>query len=299
LISKLTTQKERQGELFLLSSTFLWGIFPVITILSFSTLTPLISAGISTLVAALVFAAMLTARGRWSQFLIREAYKDILLATLLIGVMLYGLVFLGASKTSANNMAIILLLEIFFNQIVLGLWGKESMTRGQRVGSLLMVMGALIILFPGELKLNVGDLILVLACCVPPFGNYFMQQARRRVNSETIMFARSVIGGLILLSMGLMIEPTPKIEALSNSLWFLLINGILLLGVSKILWIEAIHRISISKASALTAVNPLVTMVFAYLLLSEIPTISQLLGFMPIALGIFLLTKRIRLENQT
>lgn len=295
--SKIILNREHQGELLLLSSTLLWGLFPVITILSFSALSPLVSAGISTLIAALVFAAMLTVRGRWKQLLVTEAYRDILLSTLLIGVALYGLIFLGASYTSANNMAIILLLEIFFTQLILGFWGKESMTLGQRVGSVLMVLGALVILFPGELKLNRGDLILVFACCIPPLGNYFMQQARKRVASETIMFVRSTIGGLTLLCLGLIVESEPSLHAVKSSLWFLIINGILLLGVSKILWIEAIHRISISKASALSAVNPLITMVFAYLLLSETPTSAQLIGFIPIALGLFFLTKRIKIKS--
>jgi len=287
---------ERKGELCLLSSTLFWGLFPVITILSFTSLTPLISAGLSTLIAALLFGAILTVRQRWHELLIRAAWRDLALTTLFIGFLFYGLIFIGASYTTANNMAIIMLLEIFFNQIILSTWGKEKLTPLQLMGTPLMVGGALLVLYQGDLRFNPGDLILVAASAIPPFGNYYMQQARKKVSSITILSVRSFFGGLFLLFTGLLLESDLKAAAIADSMTFLLINGIFLLGLSKILWIEAIHRITISKATALSAGTPLITMFFSYFLLGETPTVQQMLGFIPIALGIFLLTKKIKLQ---
>ena len=60
-------------------------------------------------------------------------------------------------------------------------------------------------------------------------------------------------------------QGTLHLEKVSSSLLFLVINGVLLLGVSKILWIEGIHRINVTKANALNSLGPLLTLLFAWL----------------------------------
>ena len=65
----------------------------------------------------------------------------------------------------------------------------------------------------------------------------------------------------------------------------------MLFGISKIFWIEAIHRISITKASAMTACGPLFTIILAYLVLGDEPTVQQLIGVIPVLIGGVLITR--------
>jgi len=57
--------KERQGELFIFSEVALWALFPVITILSYNQLSPLVALAGSTLFAAIFFAIVLSIRKKW------------------------------------------------------------------------------------------------------------------------------------------------------------------------------------------------------------------------------------------
>ena len=51
------SSSERKGQVYVLLSAILWSLFPVITILTFTNLSPLFASSVSTLVAAAFFAA--------------------------------------------------------------------------------------------------------------------------------------------------------------------------------------------------------------------------------------------------
>ncbi len=282
--------KTQTGELFLVSHALMWSIFPVITTFTFNGLTPLFSAGLSTCISALFFGIFITFKRGWHELNIRSAWKDILLTSLFIGIGFYALLFIGIQKTTAGNAGILTQLEVLFSMIILGLWKKEKLKKGHIGGAVLMIIGGILVVYKGEFELNAGDLIIIAATALPPIGNYFAQKARQKVSSSFIMFSRSVISGIFLMILAILFEPTLNTGNLKNSILFVVINGIFLLGLAKILWIESIHRISISKAVALDAIAPAFTLIFAYWLLNETPTGWQILGFIPILIGVWILT---------
>ena len=153
-----------------------------------------------------------------------------------------------------------------------------------------MIAGAFIVLYPNKTSLNIGDLLILSAAFVAPMGNFFQRRARTKVNSETMMFVRSVLAFPVLLVMALVIDPPNNLLGINDSLPFLLVNGIVLFGLSKILWIEGIHRISVTKANALSSITPIITLFFAWLILKDMPTVWQLASFAPLATGMYLLT---------
>ena len=284
--------RETQGELIIFAEAIIWSLFPVITILTYGALSPLYTAAFSTLLSAVFFSVVLVARKKWRELLIRDVWFDILMTTLIIGVLFYALVFIGLKHTSAGNASIVVLMEVFFSFVIFRSWKKERLGLRRNLGALLMVIGAGIILFPQRTHPGIGDLIILTATAIVPFGNYFAQQARRKVSSITIMFVRSVLSVLFLFGLAALFETVPDKASLAQSLNFLLINGIVLLGFSKLLWIEGIHRIPITKATSLASIAPAFTILFAFLLLKDIPTYSQILGFLPILGGVILLTRK-------
>ncbi|MDD4628391.1 MAG: DMT family transporter [Candidatus Peribacteraceae bacterium] len=281
----------RKGEMFILLSALLWSFFPVITILTFSGVSPLFSAALSPLFAALFFAFRLTWRKEWACLGRRKAWKDILLTSLFIGVILHGLFFLALKITSAGNAAIMGLMEVFFSFFILGLLLKhEPLNRRHILGGACMLTGAAIILLPGVSQWRLGDLLVVVATIFAPFGNRFAQRARVLVSSDCIMFCRSLLSGIILFLLVLWLEPLPSRESFFSSLGFLVVNGILLFGLSKILWLEGIHRIPITKAISLGSIAPALTLIIAFFVLGEPIFFSQILGLLPIIAGIYFLT---------
>jgi drug/metabolite transporter (DMT)-like permease len=291
--------QQRQGEFFILLQALFWSLFPVITILSYSRLSPLVSFGWSTFFAALFFGGTVTLRRRWGEIGDWSSLRNMLWAAFFLGLLYYTLVFIGLRYTSAGNAGLIASTEIFFSFLFFQVWRKEFISPRHILGAIFVVTGAFIVLYPNTTRLRAGDLLILMATMVAPFGNYFQQKARKVVSSESILFVRNTVSTPIILILAYLFKEHFHMADLKGAAFFILINGFLLLGFSKILWVEGIHRISVTKANALASVAPPLTLLFAWLLLDDIPTRFQLLSIVPIFIGVVLLSMNKRPEKIT
>lgn len=281
---------ERKGELFIFCESSLWALFPVITVLSYDNIPPLYSLAFSTLFAAIFFAIILTFKNKWYELKNISAVKDILLATFFIGILYYLFIFIGLRYTNAGNVGIISKAEILFSFLLFNVWKKDYLPPQHILGAVLMIIAAMIILYPNISEFRLGDIIILIAAAFPPFGNFFTRKARINVTSESIMFVRSLISCLVVFLIAIISNSSFSYTGIKNSLIFFIINGVFLLGLSKLFWIEGIHRISVVKANAMGSISPLLTLLFAWIFLHNIPTIWQISSFIPMFFGIILLS---------
>ncbi len=288
----MLTDKQR-GELTIGGQVLLSSLFPAITVLTVSALPPLYVAAIGTALAAVFFAAVLTVRRAWSLPTSRVVWRDMLLATLFNGIVYYSLVFVGFKYTSAGNGAVVALLEVFFTFLIVNVLVKhERFIVTHALGALLMGVGALFILIPKwNGTVHTGDLLILLATVFAPIGNIFAKRARTRVSAELLMLVRSTIAALFLFLLAAALAPAPTLSALASSWLPLLFTGFLYLGLSKLLWVEALHRLSIAKTVSLSAITIPLTLGFAWLLLGQAPTWEQLAATVPMIGGMWLLLK--------
>lgn len=188
-------------------------------------------------------------------------------------------------------MAVIIFLQLLFSYLYFNVFGKEKMHTLHVWGAFIMGMGALIILIPDELTFNKGDLLILVAAAIAPLANLYQKRAREFCSTETILGFRTLVGLPFIALMAWAFEPAVSYEALVSALPSLLFIGILIYVVSKIMWIEALHRTSITKLSAMLGLVPMMTLIFAYFYLNEIPELRQVLGIIPVLVGGYLITK--------
>lgn len=282
--------EERKGEIFVLLQAILWGFYPIITILSFQKLSPLVSLAWSSFFATIFFAITLSIEKKWHELKNTSALKDTLIAAFLTGIVCYTLSFFGLQHTSAGNASIISLTDVLASFLFFHIWRKDYISKHHIIGSILVVIGALIVLYPNATDFHLGDILILAAAFVAPFGNFFQRKARNIVGSESIIFVRSLISTVFIFFLSYALKLDPSYQNVKDSLFFLMVNGFLLLGLSKILWIEGIHRISVTKSSALSSTSPLLTLLFAWIFLKNSPTIWQLISFIPIFFGVVFLS---------
>ncbi|MBI4079890.1 DMT family transporter [Candidatus Kaiserbacteria bacterium] len=290
--------EQRKGELYSFAGALLWAVFPVTVVLSYAILPSLISLGCSTGFAALFFAVVMTWRRRWRELANVYLWGNVVMVTLFIGVLFYSLYYIGLETTSPGNAAIITLFEVFTSFLFFRLFRGETLSLRYALGCGLMVLGAIIVLLPNFSGVRAGDFIVLAATFFAPAGNYFQQRARLIASGESIMFLRSVLSIAPIFLLAYILGQQVSTGDISASLVFLLINGVLLLGLSKLFWIESIHRISVTKSVALSSIAPLFTLLVAWAVLAEAPTLFQLLSLVPFVLGTLLLTDQIRLTGQ-
>lgn len=252
------------------------------------------SLAVTTFFSFLFFLALFIRKGDWGVLRDKSALRDILFITLFNGVLFYSFFFWGLQFTTAGNGAIIGLMEIFYTFLIFNVWRKENISRVHIAGAALMFFGAPVIFMSGVIKnlsVNIGDFIILVGMAFGPIGNFFMRRARTKVSSETIMLGRSFLTVPFVLLLAYTKGETVSFVVLNNSIWYIAFNGVLLLGLSKIFWLEAIHRISVTKAISLSSISPLFTLLFAFILLHQAPTVIQIFSLAPLFTGVMLLTR--------
>jgi drug/metabolite transporter (DMT)-like permease len=282
----------RTGELAILSESILWSLFPIVTIVSLSSISSILSLAYSTLFAGVFFAVVVVWRGKIKELFSAGTMVYMLPITFFIGWLFYGLYFSGLKFTTSGNASIIAEMEIFFSYLLFNVWKKQPFSGGNITGALLMLVGAIIILFPkGGFSFRGGDWLVLAASACAPIGNYYQQKLRKKISSESLLFLRSLFSFPFFFLLAFLFKTDASWAISPKLFWLLLLNGFVLLGFSKIMWLEGIHRISVTKSAALASISPLFTLLFAYIFLKQAPTIWQLSAFIPLAAGLVLLTK--------
>ncbi len=283
-------QEERKGEIYMLLLSLLESWFPIFSLFSIALIGAMFSFAFSVSIATIIFLSLVIYQKKLSELFRKDARKDLLLTTFFINL-LFVLAFTGLQYTTAGNMAVIIFMQLFFAYLYFNVFGDHKLSMTHTIGAVIMAVGAFLMLIPDDLSLNKGDLIIFIAAALAPFANLYQKRARTYVSSETILAFRNIVALPVLFGIAFMTEPFPSQENLINALPYILAIGFLVLGLSKVLYIEALHRISITKVSAMLALIPLFTLIFAYFTLHEVPNLRQILGIIPILLGGYLITK--------
>ena len=282
--------QEREGELLMVGLAMIESWFPILSIVSMSYIGALHTYTYSLIIALVFFIVIMFKRDRFKELKNKEAYKDLLLTSFWITT-LFLLVFIGMQYTTAGNMAVIIFLQLLFAYLYFNVIGKEKMDNVHLIGAFIMGVGALIILVPDDLSFNKGDLLILAGAAIAPFANFYQKRARTYCSSETILGFRTVVGLPFVAVLAWYFEPSTTYETFVFALPYLLIIGIAVYVISKIMWIEALHRISITKVSAMMGLVPIMTLLFAYLYLDEVPEFRQILGILPVLVGGYFITK--------
>ncbi len=286
----MSISETTKGDLAILAQSFLTAFFPIVAVISYKSISPLVALFFSTVFTTVFFLVLFIIKGKWLDLFKKGVIIELFLVALLIGVGYYGLYFFGLKTTSAGNASLISLMEIFFSYLFFNIWKQEPFDAKHILGSVLMLLGATLVLFNRTSTLKLGDLLVLIATMLPPLGNYYQQKLRKRISSQAILFGRSFLTLPFLAILALLFKENLAWENIQSSLWFFVLNGVVFLGISKIFWLEGIHRISVTKANVVSSVYPAFTLLLAALFLRQYPTIWQLIAFVPLMLGLVLLT---------
>jgi drug/metabolite transporter (DMT)-like permease len=283
-------RREREGELLMVGLSMIESWFPIVSILAIASIGALHTYGYSLAIALVFLLGLMAKERRFGELKNRKAYRYLLLTSFWI-TLLFILIFIGMRYTTAGNMAVIIFLQLLFSFLYFNVLGKENMERVHLWGAGLMGIGAVIILVPDDFMFNKGDLLILLAAAIAPVANLYQKKARDHCSSLTILGFRTFVAVPVVFLLAYGFEPPITFELFKAVLLYLLFIGVMVYVVAKLMWIEALHRIAITKLSAMLALVPMMTLIFAYFFLDEVPEFRQMMGIVPILLGGYLLTR--------
>ncbi len=285
-------KQEKKGVILALISAALWGVFPVMVNRGAHYIPPLTFAAISAFLAAVGSFAYAALKSKLHELKRRDAYASLLMVTLCIVIIPYVLLFIGSSRTSGINTSLLLLSEIIFTLMFTPLIGEKT-TSEKLIGAAGIFVGALLILYNGSFRLNIGDIMVITSTATYPIGNFYAKKALNRVSPSTILFVRFSLGGLFMFSLALLTETPSNMSHVITADWpTLLFTGLILLGMGKIIWYEALSRLDISKAISLSMTFPLFSLIILVGIFKEAISHYQWLGIVAMMVGVFFSIRR-------
>jgi drug/metabolite transporter (DMT)-like permease len=287
----MTPKSERKGEVYALALSVLEGLFPILSLITVTALGAVTAYLYTIVIATLFFLLLLFHKNKSAELLRFDAYKELLLTSLFI-TLLFVSIFISLKYTTPANVAVIMILQLFFSYFYFHIIGSEKMEPLHTLGAFIMGIGAIIILFPADFKINTGDLFVLFASAIAPIANLYQKRSREKVSSITIMTFRNLVAIPFLIALAYTLEmPSNPFESLHVSI-ILILNAVLVFVIAKILWVEALYHISITKLSALVTLIPIFTVGFSYIFLGDIPSLRQVLGMAPIIIGALMITRK-------
>lgn len=287
-------KKEKEGIIFTIITIFLAGSLPIVVKYGTGIIHPLFFATVTSLIAGGCLFMVTLIKGNWKILLDRK-YLFYFLIIGFFGITLSNILFFyGVTLTSGINSAILLQIEPLYALFIGYIFLKERIGLKQIIFTFVIILGTLTVLYQGGFKVNWGDgLVLFTPLCwqITHFQSKRLMANYKAITPLIIATVRTLYGGILLFIINYLwgVNQFNKLGE-PKILMVIFFQGMVGFALQYLVWYEAIKRINLSKATTLVCVYPVFSIILAWFILKEIPTINHLIGFGLILIGIISLS---------
>ncbi|WP_028902715.1 MULTISPECIES: DMT family transporter [unclassified Prevotella] len=204
--------------------------------------------------------------------------------------------------TTTNTSIIVSLCPLFASAIIGGFYKTERLNRWQSFGTVMAALGVIMVVMNGHFVLHLsplGDMLALGACMSWAFYSLLIIPVSKRYT--TVFITRKVFFyGLLSMIPYIILHPDLNIQVIINKP--LLLGNLLFLGcvasmLCYVAWNWALKRLGAVVATNYVYLNPVTTIVFAWMVLNEQITTWFIIGTALILYGMYLVnTKRPKLS---
>lgn len=234
---------------------------------------------------------------RWTA----DTWRDELLMAVL-GVSGGSLYFLTENSsmnyTTTTNTSIIVSLCPLFASLLIGMFYKsERLSRMQTFGTLLAATGVVMVVMNGHFVLHlspIGDVLAFAACLCWAVYSLLMIPASKKY--DTVFITRKVFFyGLLSMIPYFLLQPGLNLHLLAQQpqlVWNLLFLGCVASMLCFLAWNWVLKKLGAVVATNYVYLNPVTTIIFAWVILHEEITVFFVIGTFLILLGMYLADRR-------
>ncbi|PWB74781.1 hypothetical protein C3F09_03590 [candidate division GN15 bacterium] len=279
-----------RNSFYLMLAVLFWGFSYIAIKVVLTELEPVEMISARFLMASVTLGAIILAKRK--SFAVREMRGKLVIAA--------GVVFLhfwvmatGMKETSAANTAWILTTAPIFIAILSWVYLKEPFTPYQWLGLGLACVGMVALVSNGNLEnlswiRSRGDFIVLGSCVTWAFYTVGAREITSKVDPLVATFWMVTIAGIVFVPYTLITSGIGKFVALSSetaiSLVFL---GVFCLALAFWLWSEGLKNQPAAEVGVYLYIEPIFTVIGAWVLLKEPITIWLLVGAALISLGVY------------
>ncbi len=280
--------EETIGVLLVLVSIFFFGLQPILSKYVVGFIHPLFLGALLALAGSIVPVPILVKKREINELVSRKNLAYLLLIAI-FGTVVTSISFLvGAQLTSGINASLLLQVEPIYATLLGFSILKEQVTGKQVFAMFLIISGVGVIVYGGMLSLNFGDILILLTPIGWQLSHVMVKTIVKQMKTYVIVAGRFLYAGIILLMLSTIVGVN-QFELLSQPLY----SGLILfLGfmavVGYILWVEALKRMNLAKATTMIAPYPVISVISAWFILSELPSVFQITGLITVIIGMYI-----------
>ena len=205
--------------------------------------------------------------------------------------------------TTTNTSIIVSLCPLFASAIIGAFYKTERLNRWQTVGTVMAALGVIMVVMNGHFVLHLsplGDALAFGACMCWAFYSLLIIPVSKRY--PTVFITRKVFFyGLLSMIPYITLHPDLNIQLVINKptlLANLLFLGCVASMLCYVAWNWVLKRLGAVVATNYVYLNPVTTIVFAWMVLNEQITVWFIIGTVLILYGMYLVnTKRPKLST--
>lgn len=271
--------KIRKTYLILLLGMILWGMYPIFTHRFVLTLDPLFLVSVSMLIASVPFIIQLILKKEYKQLFSQKILKTLIPVALFTAAG-QAFLFTGTKLTSGVNTGLLLQVEPIYSLLLGIIFLGEMIGNGQIGATLIMVIGAMTIVYKkGGVNLNFGDLLILLSPLMFQISHFIGKKLLNKgAKINLILAGRHLYGGIMLIIFAFMSNKSIINLFNFNNLMLTSFLGIYL-SIIALIWYSSIKKIPVSVASSFLPLTALVSLLGSVFFLKERINIQQYIGF--------------------
>ena len=287
------TRTERVGLGFASAEIVAVGLIPAFSKYAVGRVDPLLYSVAAVTIAAGVAVALATWRGELGRIF------QMSLLIWLIPIALLGttattlLLFYGARLTDGVSTALLLQVEPVYSLLLVRLFWRRSASGRQILGTSLVMLGIVLVLYDGTLKIGLGGFLIILAPLGWQLSHVLALRVMPALGPYALTAARYLYGDAGLIVAYLCFGRSPVSSLGAHGVAMAGFQGVVLFYCGTLFWYETIRRLDLARSTALVApCEPLMSLLLVWLLLGGLPNLWQAAGCVLLAPGMWLVVTR-------
>jgi drug/metabolite transporter (DMT)-like permease len=210
-------------------------------------------------------------------------------AILVGGVIAPTVLYYALGSTTATNLLLLTRIESLAFTAVGFLFFKDLVTPMNWLGLSVILVGSLLLaLLSGGGAITFGDGMALLGGILFAIGSVMTRFVLQDLKVATLLFSRNLIGAVVFFWIALYFYgPHHFADAFAAELWvIMLVYAAAVVVLGQITWFRALKKIPQSTVAVFITLIPVVGILFAYLLLEEVPSGKQWIGSIIILAGV-------------
>jgi drug/metabolite transporter (DMT)-like permease len=226
-------------------------------------------------------------------------WLSLTLVAILAGALAPAMIFMALDRTTVTNVILIGRLEPPLT-LALGMWFLRVRVNGWTIASSLvafigvavtasLTQSSQFVKIMG-IHFGSGDILVAGGALFLSIATIISQKYLRGIPFGIVSGYRTLFGTVIFFFLALHLYGANHFaEAFSPYLWaWMLVYGAIIVVIGQLCWFKGLNGSTATEITLASSFNPIAAIIFAYLLLGEVPTPSQYVGGSIILLGIIL-----------